>query len=425
MSFLKKVGAVLGALAVTGALLAGVPARAAGKEVTISHYFTGDLGHDAITKIFADFEKKTGIHVTDSPTGHEDFKTAILVMAAGRNLPDVFSYWAGARTQFVVDSGALRPIDDMWKSSGLDAIVPPAVAKGATLYNGKRYLVPFGYHYAGLFYNKKVLAKAGIIAAPGTWPEFLAACKTLKAAGVTPIALGSKNRWPGQFWFDYLILRTAGPEYRARLMAGQASYTDPEVKGAMKLWKDLVDAGYFAKNANADDWTDAADKVSRGDAGMTLMGTWITGYWDNLKPKAFEDYDFYEFPVIDSKVAKAAVGPVDGLVISANAKNPEGAKELLGYLIKDTQAQAAWAKAQGALSPNVKVDPASYSPVMRRALDVVADAKAFAFNYDLATTPPAAEVGLSMFAEFMNNPADYPQQLARAQTQVSEVFKKK
>jgi len=111
--------------------------------------------------------------------------------------------------------------------------------------------------------------------------------------------------------------------------------------------------------------------------------------------------------------------------VTKNAKNPEGAKELLAYLITDTQAQAAWAKAQGALSPNVKVDPAGYGPVMKRALDVVSNAKAFAFNYDLATTPPAAEVGLSMFSEFMNNPADYPQQLARAQTQVSEVFKKK
>jgi len=425
MSFSRKASLVLGVPAAIAALLVNLPARAAGKEVTISHYFTGDLGHGAITRIFADFEKEKAIHVADSPTGHEDFKTAILVMAAGRNLPDVFSYWAGARTQFVVDSGALRPIDDLWQASKLDAVVPASVAKGATLYAGKRYLVPFGYHYAGLFYNKKALAKAGVKAAPATWPEFIALCKTLKAAGMAPIALGSKNRWPAQFWFDYLVLRTAGPEYRARLMAGQASYTDPEALAAMKLWKELIDAGFFAKNANADDWTDAADKVSRGEAGMTLMGTWITGYWDGLKQKAGEDYDFYEFPVIDPKVPKAAVGPVDGLVISANAKNPEAAKELLAYLVTNTKAQASWAKVQGALSPNVNVDPAGYSPVMRRALEVVSAAKAFAFNYDLATTPPAAEVGLSMFAEFMNNPADYPQQLARTQTQVAEVFKKK
>jgi ABC-type glycerol-3-phosphate transport system substrate-binding protein len=422
---LPRRGLMLRTLVAVAFSLAGARASPADGEVTISHYFTGDLGRDAITKIFGAFEKSSGVHVVDSPTGHEDFKAAILVMAAGQNLPDVFSYWAGARTAFVVDSGALRPIDDLWQSAKLDAVVPASIAQGATLYGGKHYLVPFGYHYAGLFYNKKVLAKAGVTAEPATWADFLAACQKLKAAGIAPIALGSKNRWPAQFWFDYLVLRTAGPDYRAKLMAGQASYTDPEVQRAMKLWKELSDAGDFAKNPNADDWTDAADKVMRGEAGMTLMGTWITGYWDGLKLKAGEDYDFWEFPVIDQKVPKAAVGPVDGLVISAHAKNPEGAKRLLSFLIQDTASQAAWAKAQGALSPNVKLDPAGYSPVMRRALGVVSNAKAFAFNYDLATTPPAAEVGLSMFAEFMNDPAGYPALLTRTQDQVAAVFKKK
>ena len=148
------------------------------------------------------------------------------------------------------------------------------------MYNGARYLVPFGYHYAGMFYNAKVMADAGVTEFPTTWDGFLALCADLKAKGVTPIALGSKNRWPAQFWFDYLLLRTAGPDYRAKLMAGEAAYTDDEVKAAMGMWKDLVDAGYFAPNANADGWTDASDRVARGDAAMTLMGTWITGYWN-------------------------------------------------------------------------------------------------------------------------------------------------
>ena len=111
------------------------------------------------------------------------------------------------------------------------------------MYDGKRYLVPFGYHYAGMFYNPKVMAEAGIATMPKTWDELLAACTTLKDKGIDPIALGSKNRWPAQFWFDYLLLRTAGPDYRAKLMSGAASYTDAEVKTAMGLWKDLVDAG--------------------------------------------------------------------------------------------------------------------------------------------------------------------------------------
>ena len=267
-----------------------------GKEVTISHYFTGELGLKVLKQQIAQFESETGYKMKDSPVGHEDYKTSILVRAAGKNLPDVFSYWAGARTQFVADSDSLHPIDGMWKQRGLDDVVAKSVADSSTIYNGKRYLVPFCYHYAGMFYNKKVFGDAGISQMPKTWEEFLALCETLKQKGITPIALGSKNRWPAQFWFDYLLLRTAGPDFRHKLMIGAASYSDDAVKTALKLWKSLTDKGYFVANANADGWTDASDKVARGDAAMTLMGTWITGYWNGIGLKPGEDYDFFSFP---------------------------------------------------------------------------------------------------------------------------------
>lgn len=411
------------ALAATTLLVPAIPAYAQNGEVTISHYFTGDLGLNGLKEIFDGFQAQSGITVKDSPIGHEDFKTGILVRAAGNNLPDVFSYWAGARTQFVQSSGNLHPIDDMWKSANLDSVIAKSIADGATIYDGKHYLVPFGYHYAGMFYNPHVLEKAGITELPRTWDEFKAMCEKLKAAGVAPIALGSKNRWPAQFWFDYLLLRTAGPDYRAQLMSGTASYADPQVEQAMALWKELIDAGYFGPNANADDWTDAADKVARGDAAMTLMGTWITGYWNTNKLAPGTDYDFFEFPTITEGVPSAAVGPVDGLVISANAKNVEGAEKLLTYLVSDPAVQAKWAGIQGALSANVNVDPASYSVVMKHALDVISSAEAFAFNYDLATPPPVAEVGLSMFTEFINSPADYKAILERTQAGAADAFK--
>lgn len=420
---MKMAGALLAsALAATTALSLATPARADG-EVTISHYFTGELGREGITEIFKQFTDETGIAVTDSPIGHEDFKTGILVRAAGNSLPDVFSYWAGARTQFVVDAGNLHSIAAMWDANGLDGIVAPSVAKGATLYNGDRYLVPFGYHYAGMFYNKKVLADAGMTELPKTWEEFLALCEALEAKGVIPVALGSRERWPAQFWFDYLLLRTAGPDYRAALMNGTASYTDDQVKLAMQKWKDLVDAGYFAPNANADDWTDAADKVARGEAAMTLMGTWITGYWNGIGLKPGEDYDFFEFPTMADGVPNAAVGPVDGLVIAANAPNMENAEKLVTFLVSNPEVQAKWAGIQGALSANVNVDPASYTPVMQHALQAIGNAEAFAFNYDLATPPPVAEVGLSMFARFMDDPSAYEAILEETQASAAEAFK--
>ena len=391
-------------------------------EVTISHYFTGELGLESLKQQFAKFEADTGFTMKDSPVGHEDFKTDILVRAAGSSLPDVFSYWAGARVQFVVDSGALTPIDDMWNRDDLNAIIAKSVADSATMYNGHRYLVPFNYHYAGMFYNPHVLADAGITEMPATWDDFLTLCATLKENGVTPIALGSKDRWPAQFWFDYLLLRTAGPDYRAKLMNGTAAYDDPEVLKAMALWKELMDAGYFVANANADGWTDASDKVARGDAAMTLMGTWITGYWNGIGLVPGEDYDFFPFPIISDGISNAVVGPVDGFVISANAENIEGAEAFLGYMATNTDVQASWTDTFGALSANVKVDPSAYNVVMQKAFSTVADAETFAFNYDLATPPPVAEVGLDMFARFMDDPSSYEQILNETQTAAADAF---
>lgn len=413
---------LLAALLTTAAGSAG-PAFAQSGEVSISHYFTGQLGLEALGEQVSRFEEATGLKMKESPVGHEDFKTDILVRAAGRSLPDVFSYWAGARVQFIVDSNSLRPLDDMWAKENLDGVIAKPIAESATLYDGKRFLVPFNYHYAGLFYNAKVLSEAGVTTPPATWDEFVALCKTLKEKGIAPVALGSKNRWPAQFWFDYLLLRTAGPDYRAKLMAGEASYDDEEVVSAMSMWKDLLDQGFFAENSNADDWTDAADKVARGDAAMTLMGTWVTGYWNNIGLVPGEDYNFFPFPKIKDDVPNAAVGPIDGLVISANAANPEGAEKFLTFMVADTTAQAEWAKAQGALSANVNVDPSIYNSVMQSAARTVAEADTFAFNYDLATTPPVAEVGLSMFARFVDDPSKIDAILKAAASDAKAAFK--
>ncbi len=402
-------------------LLAASPSFSQG-DVTITHYFTGELGKKSFDEQVQKFEAATGYSVKDSPIGHEDFKSGILVRAAGNSLPDVFSYWAGARVQFVVDSGSLHPIDDMWNEKGLDGVVAKSVADSATMYNGNRYLVPLNYHYSGMFYNTQVMADAGVTEFPTTWEGFLELCEKLKGMGVTPIALGSMNRWPAQFWFDYLLLNTAGPDYRAALMNGSASYDDPEVARAMEMWASLVDAGYFVPNANADNWTDASDRVARGEAAMTLMGTWITGYWNGLGLVAGDDYDFFPFPAIDDGLPVSVVGPVDGLVISSDVQNVEGAEEFLAFMVSDPGVQAGWTKGQGALSANTMVDPAEYNSVMQKANATVAAAGHFAFNYDLATPPPVAEVGLSMFAEFMDDPSRSSDILAAAAVAAADAF---
>ncbi|MFH1153079.1 MAG: extracellular solute-binding protein [Pseudomonadota bacterium] len=392
-------------------------------QVTVMHYFADELGHKGVMEIFRDFETQKRVRVLDYPIGHEDFKNIVLEMAAKGYLQDVISYWAGARTQFLVDNGAMAPLDDLWEKEHLDRIIPASLLE-ASIYNNRHYLVPFGYHCVGFFYNPRVFARAGIKAAPKTWDELKSACAILSARGIKPFALGAKHRWPAQFWFDYILLRTAGPDFRALLMNGQASYTDPLVKNVMTIWKELIDSGFFLDGMTTEDWTDAANRVAGGGAAMTLMGTWITGYWRNKGKEPVTDYDFFIFPSINPGVPSTVVGPVDGLMISANSKNMGHAGELITYMTVDTSAQSMWVRTQGALSPNVRLGLSVYDPVMQKAVKAVADATGFAFNYDLATQPTMAEKGLTMFNQFLLSPASAEQYLQETQAVAEEVFKK-
>ena len=397
-----------------------VPGFAQDGEVGIAHYFSGDLNLPTLLQIFSNFNEATGLTVVDNPIGHEDFKTGIPASIAAGNLPDVFSYWAGARTQFAVDAGALLPIDEYWDAAGLDEIVPASVANSSTLYNGSRYLVPFNIHYAGFFYNPKVWAEAGIDV-PDTWDGLLEAFAEFEMKGIDPVALGSQNSWPAQFWFDYLLLRTAGPDYRSDLMTGAASYEDAEVVRAMELWQSLVDSGYFVDNANAYNWTDAADMVANGDAAVTLMGTWIGGYWKGQGLTPGEDYDFFVFPAIEEGVPQAVVGPVDGWVMTIYS-NPDEAWQLLNFFISDVETQSLWNSSYGSLSPNNQVDSSIYDVVAAKAGDTIANASHYVFNYDLATPPQVDHCGLTMFQAFMNDPSSVTEHLADTQECAAEGF---
>lgn len=409
--------ALIAIVALVAAACSGTSEDPGAGQVEVAHYYGSDLGQQGILDVNATFEAGEAVV---SPIEHEAFKDQILVALAGGEPPDVFSYWAGARTQSVFENGHLQPITQVFDNADVWNNFPQALVD-AGIHGGEPHLLPFGFHYVAFFYNPHVMKAAGVAEMPTTGEEFIAAAQQIAASGVKPIALGSMNRWPAQFWFDFLILRTAGPDYRAKLMSGEASYTDPEVVGAMELWKELTDAGFFVDDANAYTWTDAADQVANGEAAMTLMGTWITGYWNGIGLEPVTDYDFFNFPVLDPAVENAALGPIDGWALSADASNPEGAMLLLEHYA-DPGNQLTWALEQGALPPNSNADTTQLNPVMAKALVEVGKADSYSFNYDLATPPPVAEVGLDMFQAFMDDPSGYADLLSSAQSDAQAAF---
>lgn len=141
-------------------------------DFTVSHYF-GGFGGEFIDGIVDDFiEANPGLMHAASPVDHEQFKTSILVQLAGGNPPDTFSYWAGARIQFIVDDALLQPIDDVWEANDMDSQFPQAVIDTAATYDMHRYAVPLTLHWVGMFYNTALFEQVGAMV-PTTWDELV------------------------------------------------------------------------------------------------------------------------------------------------------------------------------------------------------------------------------------------------------------
>ncbi len=372
------------------------------KKIPLLHYFSGTLS-GGLQEMVETFNKNgQNYELVATPLDHEAFKTSIHDTLASPRSPDLYSYWAGARVRSVLDK--LEPFDDVWEAAHLTTNVPPSVLEACT-YNQKIYLLPITQHYVAFFYNKKLFAEAKV-EPPKTWAEFHEVCEKLKSSGKTPIALGAREKWPAQFWFDYLLLRTAGYEYRQRLMEGKASYSDAPVRRAFDLWAELVKKNYFNSNPLQTSWdTGAGESVFKGDAAMTLMGTWIIGYYGdtNHKWKPGEDYDYFSFPIVDEGMPSYALGPIDGFVLSKNALQKEGAKEALTYLAS-VDSLKVMSRGSGAFVPHLGVEKDFYSPMQQRMLKDVQQTPRWVFNYDLATPPLVAIAGLTLFSEILEFP---------------------
>jgi len=391
------------------------------QQIRLYHYFSGPLS-GAMTETLAainsgDSEDLVVAHALD----HEAFKSMIHVTLAKEKPPELFSYWAGAKTQALVDQGKLEPINDIWPSTPFADRARTPMTEAASTYNNNKYLLPIIEHFIVFFYNKRLFAREGF-SAPNSWTELLDLAEKLKSRGLIPFALGAKERWPAQFWFDYLLLRTAGPTYRQALMETRAKYTDPEVRTVYAMWGTLLQKGYFNQNANDLDWTEATHQVCSGEAAMTLMGTWAIPFLGGEKCGLAEEsgFDFFVFPTIIDTIPKVALGPVDGIVLAKNSVGQQPAKTVLRSFAK-AAAQMRLSAGSGGFAPNSLVPRDFYSPLRQRIRKESTGASHWAFNYDLATASAIADKGLDSFNEIIAFPDQTAEILANLQNEVDKI----
>ena len=329
---------------------------------------------------------------------HEGYKTSIRNFLTA-DAPDLANWYAGNRMLPFVKAGLFEPVDDVWEDNGLGDSM--GASQGSMTIDGQIWGVPYTYYQWGVYYRKDLFAQNGI-SAPSTWDEFIAAGEALKAAGITPITIGTKYLWTAAGVFDYLNLRTNGFEFHQDLTNGKIAWTDPRVRETFKNWGQLVEAGFFIDNHAAFSWQEALAPMVQGKAAMYVMGNFAVA---PLREAGLTDdqLGFFQFPVIDPSVPLAEEAPTDTIHIPANAKNKVEAKKFLAYLARaDVQGEMNKTLGQLPINKNSEIADDVFIEAGFGMLSGTTGGIAQFFDRDAPAE--MAKAGMEGFQEFMVKP---------------------
>ena len=314
---------------------------------------------------------------------NEAFKTKLTTVMQSGDPPDIFQSWGGGTMNEYAEAGLLKDITaDLDTDGWRDTFSPGAL--GVYSYQRRNYGVPRDMGMVGFWYNKDLFAQAGITAPPATWSEFLEAVEALKAAGITPIALGEGDKWPGAFWWEYLAVRIGGQAAFDAAYSRQGSFADaPFVEAGAKL-QELMALEPFQDGFLGATWPDEQVVMATSKAAMDLMGQWAPGAFKDAsvdKQGLGDKLGWFPFPAVEGGAGGAAdaLGGGNGFVVGVNA--PPEAIHFLRY-ISSVESQIAQAEI-GMSVPVVNGAEVGLSdPSLRMVQEGAAAAEYFQLYYD-------------------------------------------
>ena len=364
----------------------GLSGRLSGQEVEVAGVWSGDE-QEAFEAVLSQFAQDTGASVTYTSSG-DDLPTVLQTRVDGQAPPDVAILpQPGLIAQFA-KAGAAKPLAAsvvaevdahyarIWKTLGTVDATPYAIFFKAA-------------NKSTVWYNDALFAEAAV-EPPTTVEEFDTVAATLSDNGIPPMSVGGADGWVLTDWFENIYLRTAGPDMYDKLSRHEVPWTDPSVRDALTVLRDMLTEQTVAGGATGALQTDFPTSVSQvfadpPKAAMVYEGDFVAGVIS-----ASTDAE----PGVEAKVFPfPSVGDRSGVVTGGDAAvafaDDEATTELMKYLASP-EAAAVWAERGGFLSANKDVPVDSYPDELTREIaDQIVEAGEDV-RFDMSDLAPAA-----------------------------------
>jgi raffinose/stachyose/melibiose transport system substrate-binding protein len=266
---------------------------------------------------------------------NEAIQTKITVALQSNNPPDIFQQWGGGDLATQVKSGKVQDITEAAK----DTVAAMGGSASGWQVQGKQYGLPYTVGMVGFWYRTDLFATAGITAPPTTMAELYTAIDKLKAAKLTPIAVGSKDKWPDAFYWGYFATKECTKDVLQQTSVDLKMEDPCYAKAGQDLEQFLAKKPFqngFLGTPAQQGAASSAGLIANGKAAMELMGHWNGSVITDLTPdkKSLGDkLGFFPFPAVDGAAGdpKAAFGGGDGF--SCTSKAPPACADFLNFLL--------------------------------------------------------------------------------------------
>ncbi len=233
---------------------------------------TADPATWAIVQAFEKANPKIKLTVTGQAVA-EHMQT-LTVAAQSHTLPDIF--WVlNSTAQQMNAQGDLLDLAPILKATGITSKISPSTIRNFSS-GSKMYGMPYQALLTGIWYNTKILGDNGL-SIPKTFDDLLHVATVLHAKGITTLSDGA-NQSTFSTWSFLVDLDRYGYEAKYKdILAGKASFDNPDFIHFYESIAKLRTAGGFASNVTTQTYQQAVDQFTNGKAAMLDAGIWAAG----------------------------------------------------------------------------------------------------------------------------------------------------
>lgn len=296
----------------------------------------------------------------------DSYKTKIKTALAAGEAPDIFYTWGGGFSKGFVESGKVLELDPYLNDGTKDKLVSGTL--DLLTYHDKIYALPVSMNVAMLYYNTELFEKYNL-QPPTTFDELIEVSKAFKEQGVTPLAVGGKDKWTVAMYQNGIAMKTAGTKYVNDALAGKASFDTPEIKKSVELMEELYSIGAFPDGTLGLNRDEGQIPFLEGQIPMYYNGSWVaSNIFDSTvkgKIKAIN------MPIVEGGVGTETefLGGADQVfMINSGVKDKDKTVEVYKFLMESLSKQRYMS---GVGVPTWKVDYDTSSLENQVLIDIV------------------------------------------------------